>query len=362
MSDALAHNFRTTFDFYLHKQFPSEHGFSFEEVSTLNLEILTQAITSERPLSTEEAQFLHVIKNLPLYLKRPSFMAPEKYHQGLIVSYDLFAYPALEAYLNALKTSQNVSELHTEYRQLWRSPQVVHHTLALAEELAEYLKKIEPLPASFYKDLPLKKSGYNAYIDAPILENGQFVFFRLTPDSHRTSSSNMGDQFLIFSDAYLDDFAVAYLADQIDPLIRRRFDVPLAKGDTLRRTTERIRGSELHSIDTSEKLAELNSSSASYSACYQSSHSKHCFFHNTVNEIFHGSDIRQAIGLRLILELRQLNSEGIAGDFVSKMLSKRSLDEDLQSFMTGILYIQALYPAFYPIQSARYVGVLEEGP
>ena len=360
ISESLSHNLRTTFEFYLKRHFSHDHSFSFEELSKLNLEILTHSLESEKPLSIEETEFLHFIKQQRFYLKRPSYQKPEKYHEGLIVSYDLFAYPALEAYLRALKTTHDFNALKQEYHQLWSSPQGTDYPFGLATELEDYLKKIEPLPASFYKELPIKKSGYNDYIDAPVLENGQFVFFRLTPDADQTSTSNMGDQFLVFSDAYLDDFAVAYLSDQIDPLIRRSLEIPAERGNSIRRTTKQTRYQDFSAMDASGKLSELNSSTASYQVCYQSAHSKHCFYHNTANEIFYGSDIRQAIGLRLILEMRQLNADGMASDFAARVLSKRTLDEELKSFMTGVLHIQALYPAFYPIKSPRYLGVLEE--
>jgi len=360
MSGELRHNLKTTFEFYLNRHFADDHKFSFEEISHLNLEILAQEVESSGPLSEAEAHFLDFFTRQRLYLKRPSYISAEKYHQGLLVSYDLFAYPALHHYLDALRSTQNWRALISEYRQLWESPTHVDSRTALITELEGYLKNIDPLPRSFYNGLPLKKSGYNASLDAPLLGNGQFVFFRLTPDSDRRSSSNMGNQFLVFTADYLDDFAVAYLSDQIDPFIQRDVEVPLENGHVLRRSTVRLTYEEQFSLDPSGKLGELNSSSTFYSVCYQSPNSRHCFSHNTANEIFYGADIRRAIGLRLILELRRIHADPLAARFVSMTMSKRTMDAELQSFMTGVLHIQALYPAIYPIQSARYLGSLGE--
>ncbi|MFZ9595959.1 MAG: hypothetical protein ACO3A2_07770 [Bdellovibrionia bacterium] len=357
ISEDFKKNLELLFDFYLKEKFSKKKRLSFQEISQNNLEILLQMIEKTKPLSEQELHFIEFFKKQELYLKRPTFLEPEKYHQGLVVSYDLFAYPALKRYLQELKKGGDLKKVQSKFSGLWSSPHGSEKQV-LIQELEKYVSQIQPLSSDFYRDLPLKNTGYNAAVDAPLLENGQFVFFRLTADSDEFSRSNMGDQFMVFKDDYLEDMAVIYLSDQIDPWIRKGLRVDLEDGVVLTRTTEEPLYQDLMALDPQGKLDELNSTSQFYSVCYGVKTTRKCYLHHTANEVFYAQDIRKAIALRLILELRRIQATGSAHSYVSSILSKTSLDSQLRTLMKGVMHIQALYPAFYPIQSPRFLGVL----
>ena len=356
LSDPLHHDILTLLSFHLKRNLSHSHRYSFEEISHLNLEVLRHQLESSGSLTQEETSFVEFITQQPFYLMKPSYLDPEKYYQNLLISYDLFAYPALQEYLEALKRKIHQRPQQGPFSQIWISPTRSTGS-TLIQELSEYISKISPLPPALLQGLPIKRFGYNASLDAPLLGNGQFVFFRLVPDYHHYTSSNMGSQFLNFTDRYLDQLGVAYLSDHIDPLIASNLEIELSNHQKLSRLTRVSSSEELSELDPEGKLHNLNATTAFYSVCYTPSRSP-CVIHNTANEIFFGADIKLAMAWRLIFELRQIKLAQPKSTYSSDILKKRSVDEDLFYFMTHVLHVQALFPGIYPIQSPRYLGVL----
>ena len=356
LSDPLKEDILALASFQLKKEFQKDTSLDFEEISRLNLEILERSLLKVGPLTPEEISFFKFLTRESFYLMKPSFIDPDEYRNDLLVSYDLFAYPALREYSDYLKLNESQNPKKSVYFNVWSSP-TCSTGLDLIKELDQYILKINPLSETFYQGLPIKRSGYNASVDAPIYENGQFVFFRLTPDHKYYSSSHMGTQYLSFRDQYLDALAVAYLSDHIDPIITHGVEIPLADGQFLSRITRITSSEELQGFDPDHQLSTLHHTTAFYTVCYSPSELP-CAIHNTANEIFFGPDIKTAIAWRLIFEIRQIKLAHPHLDYPSKILEKRHMDEELYHFITQTLHVQALFPGIYPIHTPRFLGVL----